>query len=645
MIRRAHIREHDPPPAGRRGARPVAGGFSLMEVLMAAFVMGLGVLGLTALFAGAARQQQLASQQTRSWLMSQSAEAMLADRLAPVGVMNGGCQNPAPEPAHPCADLAALDNILPGVWYPVPMEDLPGGAAQANAGAFLTLNPTDTSWFDGDLFFRMEPTEELPKLLYRAAWQPGGGGAMPVGFAGADSTTTPPYAPQLGLPPFTSGAPAWNGALGAVRVLMDSMKLRIVTRSHPVEGERRRVDVVDEREFLVTGESWQCGDPFLAIGSVADPTGFAFVFVQPEDTASDDELLSTSGVVTQMYVGDVDPFVGTGSYQLDLTLASQISGVEAGDELPVYRQVPTGGQPLYTANPIGTGEISVAPTSGGPPGTYSFDASTPGDPDDLVLNIPPGGYYVELPSGTGGDYTLTDTGLPAGISVERTRVPERYVHEVWIEEYLVRGSKLVSGTDRVTRDSSGRPSMAYTMLFRTTEEGTTQFAVMSYAVSPASGDAEEFLPPERCADYDNDEAPLRLVELTLRYDDDLDKYFVQPRDDSADGWVIEPGQVLLFSGDLVSSGNPDDDVPGADGGVTIQFVRDDTDGKPRGYLDVPPRAGLETLMAIGSPNNDPFSMVGVALDAWAIQSTAESVADGSFWNLEPIGVSVLREVE
>ena len=68
------------PPRARRAARTSrAGGFTLIEVLIATFVIALGSLGLLALFAGAAVQQQNSSRSTSAGFLTNTARATMAE--------------------------------------------------------------------------------------------------------------------------------------------------------------------------------------------------------------------------------------------------------------------------------------------------------------------------------------------------------------------------------------------------------------------------------------------------------------------------------------------------------------------------------------------------------------------------------------
>jgi prepilin-type N-terminal cleavage/methylation domain-containing protein len=82
-------------------------GFTLIEVMMAAGIIGIGLLGLIAMLAGAARVQQTSSQTSESVLVAKNAEAMLRQSLAGIVI----------DPTAP------LGVITEGQWYVVPKDD------------------------------------------------------------------------------------------------------------------------------------------------------------------------------------------------------------------------------------------------------------------------------------------------------------------------------------------------------------------------------------------------------------------------------------------------------------------------------------------------------------------------------------------
>lgn len=98
-----------------------ARGFTLVEVLIAAFILALGLLGLLAMFAGAARQQQVATLTSVADAHARSAEAVL-------GPVFGQLQN---------FDGTFVD----GVWHQLSMDE---------QQFFLSVNPGDV--FRGPYF-------------------------------------------------------------------------------------------------------------------------------------------------------------------------------------------------------------------------------------------------------------------------------------------------------------------------------------------------------------------------------------------------------------------------------------------------------------------------------------------------------------
>lgn len=100
-------------------------GFTLIEVLIATFVIALGSLGLVALFAGAASQQRVASQTTASVIVSKNAEAIISPRF---GTIEGTYFDGITGSGNP-------EDLARGVWWPVPADD------RGN----LSINPNATN--------------------------------------------------------------------------------------------------------------------------------------------------------------------------------------------------------------------------------------------------------------------------------------------------------------------------------------------------------------------------------------------------------------------------------------------------------------------------------------------------------------------
>ena len=79
---------------------------------MATAILGLGILGLLALFAGTARQQQIASEATDSLLITANAQSIIGPEV-------GSLEDPF---GPGFTGSRPLDNLVPNVWYPMTAE-------------------------------------------------------------------------------------------------------------------------------------------------------------------------------------------------------------------------------------------------------------------------------------------------------------------------------------------------------------------------------------------------------------------------------------------------------------------------------------------------------------------------------------------
>lgn len=119
-----------------------ARGFTLIEVMLAVVILGLGVLGLAALFAGAAGQQQRSSEINLSVGLARNAEALLTRNL---GRLAGeGLQN-------------IIDDGEDGHWFPAP---------SSRRDWSLLLDPDE----DGRLFFLVRAEG---RTVYTVSREPG----------------------------------------------------------------------------------------------------------------------------------------------------------------------------------------------------------------------------------------------------------------------------------------------------------------------------------------------------------------------------------------------------------------------------------------------------------------------------------------
>ncbi len=101
--------------------------FTLIEVLIATFILALGSLGLIVLFAGAASQQQRSAQLDQSIFISKNAEAMMARRFGSIDIDN---------------NTPAQDKPEQGVW-----QRLEARLARPNSGiGMLSIDPDETGF-------------------------------------------------------------------------------------------------------------------------------------------------------------------------------------------------------------------------------------------------------------------------------------------------------------------------------------------------------------------------------------------------------------------------------------------------------------------------------------------------------------------
>lgn len=121
--------------------------FTLIEVMLAVVIIGLGVLGLSAIFAGAASQQVASARSTEAAELMRSLELLVRDRAGPPTVGYGvrvpadvGTQvnlNAGPNGQYP---LGLRIPMTPTVWFPIssyPEDSLSGYPSYA-----LTLDPS-----------------------------------------------------------------------------------------------------------------------------------------------------------------------------------------------------------------------------------------------------------------------------------------------------------------------------------------------------------------------------------------------------------------------------------------------------------------------------------------------------------------------
>ncbi len=633
--------------ADRRRARNA---FTLIEVLMAAFVMAIGVLGLTALFAGAARQQQQSSQTTRSVAASQSANAIISDRFGPIENVEGSSplKLGTSIPKNGQGDITVIENDQ---WYAVP-RSLDDGS--------MTLNPNESStgWRDDTLYNRATPREDLPRLLFRTRVEKRNAGEVHTGIAGGEPRLTDPFG-LLDDPGV--GAPDFDKEIRELRVIADSITLRVVVREYPcaagaITPDERALNAPIDTELRFRYKDIVGGDPKEL--SLVDDSGENEIRIFSDPKAKDSQL-TTNGIsrLTFAYIKDVatgieDPGCGATPtqywVQVDEAMPTDCDGSD------------TGWSYLWTAAMPGTGDFGDVPsTDTGKPGYKIIEGSNSterylyAELKQIDRCNTSAALFVRNVAGN-GDYVLSTDGVnpPANgiaprIAIRPAQFPTKFVYEIWLEDYKYRGHTLASVQETVTYnrsdDSSGSrvPQLGYSMLFRRTSDALVQYALMSYAITPTYPPAadkrnnpdDDFFPVETKSGVESNNAPVRLVTgLDVQFDTDLGQYYIllSGAQLQSYSWVANPGQVLMFNGN--ASRNPP--TPGADAPVRVVNVRKKNANELWAYLDGPPRARLKALPDYGG---------GSTFDAWAIQTKCEVTQRTPttkglvyFWGLKPI---------
>lgn len=617
-------------------------GFTLIEVLMAAFVMAIGVLGLTALFAGAARQQQLSSQTTRAVAAARSADAFIAERFGPIERVDGTATLARGDvPANDQGDTDIIENDQ---WYVIP---------RASDGS-LSLNPREsvTGWKAASLHTRAVPREPLPKLLYRARMERRPNEFIPTGLNGTDPTGV-----GLGEPLVRNsfyGAPNFDGGIRELRAIPDSFTVRVITRAFPCQGSTTRsITAPDDQEIILRWDN--SGDINNSVFTLTDGPGDAIMRIKIDGKSKDSELLS-NGSASEFIFAKVDQVIKDTKPTADC----------AGDISQVYvvtAEPPTGyiwklDDPVATPGDISEGDTPL------PEAGYDLIEENNAGVTSLVAKLRPVDVrepgrpvYVKGQMGS-GDYVWSADGMTAPpeaslataptAAVREAEIPDRFIHEIWLVEYAYRGHTLASLPETVAYGEATEagvadtPQLGYSMLFRRTSNSAVQYALMSYAIAPtysasankASKTDDDFFPAEDQDDVANKSSPLRLVKgLDLEFDEALGQYYFETKD-VTQGWLVVPGQMLMFNGD--ASATPP--IPGADSPVTVVNVRKLPGGVFRAYLDNPPRASLRAL---------PDLVPNKGLDAWAVAPSCEvrqknytSKSPIFHWGLRPIGARI-----
>lgn len=209
--------------------------FTLIEVLLAVFIIALGSIGLFALFAGVAEQQRRASEATRAVGIGQGAIGVLrADRVGALAEPGDPAANPPLSTPFP--DPKYGFPIRDDVWYPAFVYD---NRADAEYGDTLTIAPADATATTQSRFFVVDAGEVE---VY----------SNPAQLVGAGPTVAP-ISGSPGVTPVWNEPAPFNGVL--VTELSDrrlhpgSVRITFIATS-TVDGREETLAVFDDLELL-----------------------------------------------------------------------------------------------------------------------------------------------------------------------------------------------------------------------------------------------------------------------------------------------------------------------------------------------------------------------------------------------------------
>jgi hypothetical protein len=286
-----------------------------------------------------------------------------------------------------------------------------------------------------------------------------------------------------------------------------------------------------------------------------------------------------------------------------------------------------------TQLPVAGGTIGGAPT---------WPEGFRPDPDDSLVLFTRSGQlensendYILLDLQVGDDVAIADDRLASVVGFGIAPVyndTNRIIRRIYVPRYSYRVDEVISAEDRLTRKDDGSPEAAYSLLYRNSPDKGTQIAIFTYFIRTGRANGPTEYAPDERVNGDRTlpaESPLQRVELTLRYDQDLEQYYVVSVDRDL-RWPVAEGQLLLFE-------EGPDDLDGAD--LEVRVVGQRVVGSElRGYLDRVPRSNGRAMLEARAGSERLF--------AFGIQETIRNRSDadspGLTWELSPRRVEFVQ---
>jgi len=569
---------------GRRGA--ARGGFTLVEILIAATVLGLGVLGIATLFAGAARQQQLAFDESSTQRVTNNIDALVADRFERFG---GGSF------VRDEAEAGNFPYFAPGQWHPVASAPYGGAAGQSLPGS-LSLDRSDNGLADQTAYGLIRGQS---LALYRAPWTspdlvPNPTAAWNQPMRQDTFTMTPMDDPM----PFTVSEMLTMSQEGAL------LRPAPTGRLHP--GFTVEVRFAQEVEQIgATGPEW--------------------VF---------DDLGGSDGQVPVLALEYLD--------WDDLDAAQGNTELWPEQQTPPQPQTPASIEVVSASEGMGSPPTVMRGSLGAMSDSWlEFSVERPDQSDPPVSNLNAGQVVMPGYNSSGGRTLVREVRLvdPLYREDRLLSLDERIGYTR--DEAFQGGRRPSRGVAQLFRRTlDGRDqlmSISYTLepLGRVQYDPSTEIP---------------FVPPDTYARlYDTTQMPanyglLSQVTLTLGYDEargyTLTAMAVQ------DEWALERGQILVVARAGMNPVDPqmadrtDPNDPGADFAVRVRRTLR-VGGNLVGVLDDSPRQSL----ARGGPRSMlPDRMATVPVQVWALRDVVRSADGGDLdvdWRVRPTGARVV----
>ncbi len=331
--------------------------FTLIEVLLAVFIIGLGSIGLFALFAGVASQQTRAAELTRAVGQAQGLLGAMEGRVGPIGEWKDGIGVPFSDPVFG-------EPLVRGVWYPT-------FSYYDDADPSLSLNPRATNnLLRGRYFVSPKVEAEVfsnPAVFTGASYQPATGMMGNGTFFSTDPAASTLYAgAQLVRLPHT------RAALGTVEIefwksdiLTGAESLAFAVSDLPLVPLVSHNDLASQSEAGVDyllPEGAMPGEPQVRFFYAERPTGSAYSSLAGINQFDLSSVLTPGfewiSSIRIRYAHRGDRLLGLGERLVTVPDDTRPSGRRAiAGATAMYRITPRGRSQFvtiaYTVNPLG----------------------------------------------------------------------------------------------------------------------------------------------------------------------------------------------------------------------------------------------------------------------------------------------------